>query len=176
MKNFFNSKTMRERVLMAAFILIGALWWGTSLLGRTQLLKQEWKITSADIDEQQNWLKNKTQVEQRTLKVTAQLNPAKTFNATQAFTEVNRLTQGMEVTIGETRTERSENFAMHSLQVTIRKVGMPSLIKFYLELSQKAPYLGIDKCSISMDRANPGQVNAAIRIYSVEMLTPVAAK
>ena len=176
MKTFFNSKSIRERVLMSAFLLIAVALWGTSLLGRTRLLQTEWKTTSQDIAEQLDWLKNKAQVENRTAKVTAQLDPTKTFNATQAFAEVNRLAQGMPVEMGATRTERTENFAMHSLQVTIRRTDLKQLIKFYLDLSQKAPYLGIDQCSLSLDRANPGQVNAVFRIYSVEVLTPLVVK
>jgi hypothetical protein len=53
-------------------------------------------------------------------------------------------------------------------------VGLEPLLRFYKELSQKAPYLGIDQCAVSTDRSTPGQINAVFRIYSVEV--PHSAK
>jgi hypothetical protein len=110
------------------------------------------------------------EVAERMAAVGRKLDPNRTLNAAQAFAEINRLTQGMSVEMGAQRTERSENFAMHSLQVTIRKAGMDTLIPFYKELSARSPYLGIEQCSLSTDRAAPGELNAVFRIYSVEVL------
>ena len=173
MKTFFNTKTLRERVLMTACMLIAVAWWGSSVLGRAQLLQVEWKTTAADLNDQVKWLKNKPQVDQRLAKITAQLDPKRTLNASEAFAEIDRLTQGMPKEIGQQKTERSENFAMNSLQVTFRRVGLEPLLKgFYRELSRKAPYLGIDQCSITVDRAAPGQFNAVFKVYSVEVVRP----
>jgi len=174
MKSFFNTKTMRERVLMTACMLIAVVWWGSSLLGRSRVLQVDWRSSNMELDEQQNWLKNKAQVDQRMTKITAQLDPKRTLNASEAFAEIDRLTQGMHGEIGQQRTERTENFAMNNLQVTFRRIGFEPLLKFYKELSLKAPYLGIDKCSISVDRAAPGQINAVFQIYSVEIVRPSA--
>lgn len=176
MKSFFNSKTIRERVLMALFLLIAVAWWGNSLLARTRTLKVDWQATNAEVEEQLNWLKQKDQVAARTSKATAQLDPSRTLNATAAYVEVNKLAQGLTVEMGAVRTDRTENFALHSFQVTIRRTGLAPLAKFYEELSNKAPYLGIDKCSLSMDRASPGQVNVVFQVYSVEVLSSSATK
>ncbi len=170
MKTFFNTKSIRERVLMTALLLIAVLLWGSSLLGRSRTVRSDWAATAEDIKEQQTWLGKKSQVKERTEKITTLLVPSRTYNATQALAEINRLAQGLSPDIGAPRTDHTENFDMHSLQVTFRKIGLESLLKFYQELSKKVPYLGIDNCSISSDRAAPGQVNAVFRIYSVEVL------
>lgn len=172
MKNFFNTKTVRERVLMTAFILFAVAWWGSSLLGRTRTFRTDWQTTASDGQDQLNWFNEKSRVAERTAKATAQLDPSRTLNAAQAFAEINRMGQGLSLEMGAQRTERTENFAMHSLQVTIRRAGLDSLLKFYQELGKRRPYLGIDQCSISTERASPGQINAVFRIYSVEVLRP----
>ena len=171
MKTFFNTKSIRERVLMTGLLLVAVVMWGSSLLGRTRQFQMEWKSSAVELDEQLTWLKNKAQVEERTAKVTAQLDPSRTLNNTQAFAEVNRLAQGLSPEIGGQRTDRTENFAMHSLQVTIRRTSEEPLYKFYLELSKRVPYLVIDQCTISVDRSAPGQRTAVFRIYSVEVLS-----
>jgi hypothetical protein len=172
MKNFFNTKSIRERVLMTGLLLIAMMVWGSSLLGRTRLFKTEWQTSAVERDEQLTWMNNKAQVEERTAKATAQLDPSRTLNAARAFSEVNQLAQGLSPEIGSPRTDPTENFAMHSFQVTIRRTDLRQLGKFYLGLNQKAPYLGIDQCTISLDRATPGQLSAVFRIYSVEVLSP----
>lgn len=174
MKKFFNAKSIRERVLMTAFLLIAVVTWGTSLLGRTRLLQSEYSVTGAELADQITWLKNKAQVDERTKKVTAQLDPGKTFNATQAFAEVNRLAQGLPVEMGQARTVGKANFAVNNLQVTIRRIDWKPLLKFYADLSSKAPYLGIESCSFALDRGAPGLFTVVLRIYSVEVLKPAA--
>ena len=173
MKTFFNTKSVRERVLMTALLLIAMATWGSSLLGRTRQFQLEWTSSSMELSEQLTTLQSKAQVDERTAKVTAELDPKQTLNSAEAFAEVSRLAQGLPAEIGAQRTDRTENFAMNSLQVKIRRVGLEPLLKFYKELRLKGPYLNIDQCSISVDRAAPGQINADFRIYSVEVLSPV---
>ena len=172
MKTFFNAKSIRERVLMTAFFLVAVVWWGATLLGRTNALQVAWKSTAEDVADQMNWFNNRAQVAARTAKITAQLDPNRTLNAAEAYAEINRLAQGLPLEMGAQHTEPTESFAMHSFQVTIRRTSLEPLLKFYRDLSQKAPYLGIDQCSISTERSAPGLVNAVFRIYSVEVLRP----
>ena len=36
MKKFFNSRLLRERLLLLAFALIGATWWGAEIVTRAR--------------------------------------------------------------------------------------------------------------------------------------------
>ncbi len=168
MKKFYNSKLLRERVLLLLFLVIGVLWWGTALIGRVRQNVQAWKSVVADAGIQQMWLGQGASVGERTAQVAKQLDAARTMNAAQAYAEVNRLAQGLPLEMGAQRTERTDNFALHSLQVTFRRTDMASLLRFYEGIVSRAPYLGIDQCTLSVDRASPGQLNAVFRIYSVE--------
>ncbi|HEY8995461.1 MAG TPA: hypothetical protein VIM71_12405 [Lacunisphaera sp.] len=168
MKNFYNTKSLRERLLMLGFLLIGVLWWGSALAGRARINVAAWQSASRDAEVQRLWLAQESDVGARTASVASQLDAGRTMNASQAFAEVDRLAQGLPHEMGGQRSDRTDNFALHSLQITFRRVDMAGLIRFYEGVAARAPYLGIDQCTVSADRASPGMVNVVFRVYSVE--------
>lgn len=176
MKRFFNSRLLRERLLMLVFVGLGALWWGAEIITRVRGNVQAWQSLAEDAKVQRLWLAQETTVAQRTSELAGQLDAGKTMTATQAFAEVNRLAQGLPVEMGAQRTDRTEYFSLHSLQVTFRRVDMAGLLRFYEGVMSRAPYVGIDQCSLSADRASPGMLNAVFRVYAVEAMKPDAGK
>lgn len=172
MRNFYNTKSLRERLLMLGFLLIGVLWWGSALAGRVRLNVAAWQSASRDAEVQRMWLAQESAVGARTASVASQLDASRTMNASQAFAEVDRLAQGLPHEMGGQRSDRTDNFAIHSLQVTFRRVDMAGLLRFYEGVAARAPYLGIDQCTVSADRASPGMVNVVFRVYSVEAIRP----
>jgi len=166
--DFYNGRLLRERVLLLVFLAIGVLWWGSALVGRVRQDVQTWGSLSRDKDTQRQWLAKGASVDERTALVAKQLDPAQTMNATQAYAEISRLAAGLPLEMGAQHTDRTDNFALHSLQVTFRRTDLPALIRFYEGIAARSPYLGIDQCTISVDRATPGLLNAVFRIYSVE--------
>lgn len=168
MRNFYNSKLLRERVLLLVFLVIGVLWWGPALAGRFGQNVQAWRSVAQEGEIQREWLDRSTSIGERTAQMTQTLDRAKTLNAAQAYGEVSRLAAGLPLEMGAQRTERTDNFALHSLQVTFRRTDMAALLRFYEGVVARAPYLGVEQCTISVERATPGQLNAVFRIYSVE--------
>jgi hypothetical protein len=157
---------------MAGFSLVVMLWWGSTLLGRVRVLQVDWSTTAADLQDQTNWLNEKDRVAERLAKVTVKLDPSLTLDAAKAFAEVQRLAQGFPAEVVANRTERTENLAINNLQVTIKSVGMDSMVKFYEALSLKAPYLGIEKFSLAAIRGTPGYGTVVFNIYAIEIVTP----
>ena len=168
MKNFYNERLLRERVLLLVFLGIGVLWWGTALIGRVRQNLQVWHSITQEAEIQRLWLAKGASVGERTAQVARQLDAGRTLNAAQAYAEVSRIAQGLPLEMGAQRTDRTDNFALHSLQVTFRRTDLASLVRFYEGVAARAPYLGIDQCTISAERATPGMINAVFRIYSVE--------
>lgn len=174
MRNYYNGRLLRERVLLLVFLGIGVLWWGTALAGRLRQNLQTWRSVSQEREIQQLWLAKGASVGERTALLAKQLDSARTMNATQAYAEVSRLAAGLPLEMGAQHTERTDNFALHSLQVTFRRTDMTALVRFYEGLSARAPFLGVEQFTISSDRATPGLVNAVFRIYSVEAVAAAA--
>lgn len=172
MKNYFQNRTMRERVLLLIFALIGFGWWAPVALGRFGVLRREWKEYRIERETQELWFSRRAEIETRAAAAARTLDPSKTLDASQAFAELSRMTSGLTAEIGSQRTQQSEQFALNNVQVTIRRADIGGLLRFYEQLVARAPYLGIEQCTISQDRANPGLLSAVFRVYSIEGLPP----
>ncbi len=172
MKSFFVAKSLRERVLLLALVGLALAWWGTSILGRLNLTRRDWLSLVAERTEQSLWLKNRNAIAEQAAVAAKQLDPARTLDATQLLAELNQYASGLNAEIGAQRTERTSGFAMHSLQVNLRRVDLPGLLRFYQSLAARTPYIGIEQCSLTVDRANPGLLNASFRISAVQAIKP----
>lgn len=174
MKRFFLQRSGRERTLILLFSIIALAWWGTSLAGRTRAFFRNWQSVKAEGEAQQLWLNNRDAIFARVTAAGRTLDPAKALDSAQSFAELNKMLRGLNAELGSQRTDRTEQFALHSVQVNIRQAGLAAILKFYEQLSARAPYLGIDQCTLATDRTNPGLLNASFRIYSIEVVTSSA--
>jgi hypothetical protein len=171
MKAFFLGRVLREKVLLLTFAVLALLIWAGQWSGRGQRLWDDWRTTRAELAAQQIWLQNGAAIDAKAAATTKSLEPARTLNATQLVGELNTLASaaGLSADISAQRTERTSQFAFHTVQVNLRRADLASLVRFYRELSQRSPYIGLEQFSVAIDRANPGQLNASFRISSAEL-------
>lgn len=172
MKKFYQTRSLRERVLLLVFALIGFGWWAPVALGRLGLLRHEISEYRVESETQQLWLSRRAEIETRAAAAGRTLEPAKMLNASQAFSELSRMTSGLNPEIVAGKTQQSDQFALNNIQVTIRRAEPRGLLDFYGQLAARAPYLGIEQSILSADRANPGMINAVFKVYSIEALPP----
>ncbi|MEO6994890.1 MAG: hypothetical protein ABI273_14880 [Lacunisphaera sp.] len=172
MKKFFQNRSLRERLLILVFALIGFSWWAPVAVRRLGVFRQEFSNYRTDHEIQQLWLSRRTEIETHAATVARTLEPTKMLDASQAFRELSRMTSGLTPEIVSGKTLQSDQFALNNIQVTIRRADIASLVNFYTELSARAPYLGIEQCVLSADRASPGLINAVFHVYSIESLPP----
>ncbi len=171
MKAFFLGRALREKILLLTFTLLVLLIWVGRGLGRSRALWEGLRTARAELATQQVWQKNRVAIEARAAGATQSLDPAKTINATRLLGELNTLaTQaGLNADIGSQRTERTDQFAFHSVQMNVRRADLATVLKFYTELSKRSPYIALEQCTLAVDRANPGQLNASFRVVAVEL-------
>lgn len=171
MKAFFMRRALREKVLLLAFAALALFLWAGRELGRSRTLWENWRNTRAELAAQQVWLQTGAAIDARAAAATQKLEPARTLNATRLVGELNALASsaGLTADISAQRTDRANQFAFHSVQVTFRRTELPALLKFYRELSKRSPYIGLEQFSLGADRANAGQLNASFRIGSPEL-------
>ena len=67
-------------------------------------------------------------------------------------------------------TDRTSLFSINSVQFSLRNTDWDSLKRFYLELSQRSPYIGIEQFSLTVNPANPTLLTATLRVSSVEIV------
>ena len=67
-------------------------------------------------------------------------------------------------------TERTSQFAVNTVQFSLRNTDWESLKRFYLELSRRSPYIGLEQFSLTVTPGNPTLLNAMLRVSSVEIV------
>jgi hypothetical protein len=171
MKELFLQRSWREKGLLLAFAALLLLIWAGQLAERGRKRWDDGRRLQTERATQTVWLQNRAAIEAKAAAAMKSLEPGQTLNAARLVGELNTLAgrAGLAVDITAQRTEDSDQFAFHAVQVNFRRTDLAALLRFYTELSQRSPYLGLEQCVIVADRANPAQLNASFRVVSVEL-------
>jgi hypothetical protein len=172
LRAFFLGRLLREKLLLVVIVVLGALMLLSNFSGRVARAWRAQHATAVTLTDQAQWLANRATIESGAGKAVKNLDPAKTLDDTQLVGELNGLAraQGLRFTSDTPRTERSGQFAVHTVQFNLLKMDWESLKRFYLELTKRSPYIGIEQFSLQAERANPGLLNASLRVSSVEIV------
>ncbi len=172
MKAFFLSRLLREKILLLAFTLLGAAIWLSGVGERVGAQVRAVRMTSTDLDVQQRWLLQRERIEKEAKLAIEHLDPSRSFDSVRLQGELNTLARAAGLAnydVSDSRTVRSSQFAVHSVQFSARNAEIGALIKFYQALAQRAPYLGLEQFALASNRANSAQLTASWRVTSVEI-------
>jgi hypothetical protein len=172
MKAFFLSRLLREKILLLVFTLLGAAIWLSGVGERVSAQVSAIRVTSTDLEVQQRWLLQRERIAREAALAIEHLDPSRSFDSVRLQGELNTLARAAELSnydVSDSRTVRSSQFSVHSVQFSARNVDMGSLITFYQSLAQRAPYLGLEQFALARNRANPTQLTASWRVTSVEI-------
>jgi hypothetical protein len=175
-KAWFLSRLLREKALVLALLVIGALIWMSAAGERLGSALRGFRGAQSTLATQQVWLDARPQIEEAAAAAVQNLDPAKTYDSTFLVAEIMAIAgrAGLAVNTEPPRTQRSPQFSVHTVQVTTRRAELGALLRFYQELASKAPYLGLEQISLQGDRGNPGMINATFQVASVELLREAA--
>lgn len=172
LRAFFLQRLLREKMLLVAFALIGVLMWLSSYSKRAGVFWRAQASTTSSLKEQQRWLDNRKTLEESARKAAQSLDAAKTLDASRLLATVGTIASeaGLRVTAsGQQTNDSSGQIAVHTLPYNINRADWDSLKKFYLGISAKSPYIGLESFALSSDRANPSQLNLSVKLTSVEV-------
>lgn len=172
LRAFFLGRLLREKLLLVVFALLGVLMWLSGYGKRFGAFWREQRSTTVALADQQRWLDNRKALEDAAQKAASRLDAAKTLDGTRLLAAVNALAAeaGLHNTSGSGATDQSNGqVSIHTLPYTINRADWDSLKKFYIALSARSPYIGIEKFALTADRANPAQLNLALTVTSVEI-------
>jgi hypothetical protein len=168
----FLARHLREKALLTFLALAVAAIWMSSLGGRVSRFISSAKLTSAALAEQTRWLSDKASIEASAQVAASRLDPVKTLDTTRLLAEVAQIASdaGLKnTTSGDTKDLSNGQFSIHTLQFNVTKVDWEALKTFYLALSKRSPYIGIEQFSVQVDRANPTLLGANFQLSSVEI-------
>ena len=174
MKGFFFTRHLREKLLLVALLALGAATWLTGLARRGRTFWMEWRATSIVLATQQQWLDNRASIEAAAAKAIEHLDPARTFSSPRLLGELSMIADQIGVRSNTSSeilgTERTSQFAVNTVQFSLRNTDWESLKRFYLELSRRSPYLGIEQFSLTVSPGNPALLNVMLRVSSIEIM------
>ncbi|MBI4624857.1 MAG: hypothetical protein HY736_16780 [Verrucomicrobia bacterium] len=174
LRAFFLGRLLREKLLLVAFIGLGMLWWLSSFGAQVTRFWRSQGATTAALKEQEFWITNRAIIDASAQKAASRLVPEKTLDATRLVNAVNQaaaeagLRSNQYNSTGGT-DETNEQFTIHSLNYQVTGADYGALLKFYLNLQQRAPYIGIGTFALSSTRANPTLLNLQLKVSSVEV-------
>lgn len=176
-KAWFLSRLFREKLLVLALVVAGAVIWLSSASDHLKAKLAGFRLAEQTLATQQVWIDAGPKIKEAAEAAVKNLDPSKTYNSTFLVSKIIGIANrsGLTVNTDPPRTQRSPQFSVHTVQVTTRRAELPSLIRFYQELASEAPYLGLEQVQIQGDRSNPGMVNATLQVASVELVREGAA-
>ena len=171
-KAFFLSRLLREKLLLVTIAVLGVLMLLSNFGGRVARSWRAQHATTMALAEQQQWLANRATIEEGARRAGQNLDPTRTLDDTRLIGELNALAraQGLRFASESPRTERSGQFAVHTVQFNLLKMDWEALKRFYLELTKRSPYISIEQFTLQSERANPAVLNASLKVSSVEIV------
>lgn len=173
LKSLFLSRALREKVLLLLFVGFGAVIWASAVSDRARVLALDVRRASADLTEQNLWLERREAIQAEADAAVRNLDPSRTYNGVRLSAELSALATKAGVaanaTSGGLDTKRTAQFAVHTIEFNLRGVAWADLLTFYAALSERAPYIGIEEFALAADRNNPANLNATLRVSSVEI-------
>lgn len=173
LKAFFLSRLLREKVMLVLFVALGAVMWIASFSGRGLRAWSGFRATNSELAQQKQWLGSRDAIEAAAVQAVTNLDPAQTLDDTRLVGELSALARehNLKFSSDTPQTERTANFAVHTVQVTLPRADFYVLWRFYSALARRSPYIGITQLSLVADRASDGALlNASLRVSSVEVI------
>lgn len=172
LRALFLGRLLREKLLLVVFALLGVLMWLSGYGKRVGSFWREQRSTGVNLVEQQRWLNNKKVIEESAKKAADRLDAARTLDGTRLLAAVAALATeaNLKNTVSGAQTNQSNGqFSVHTLTYTVNRADWDSLKKFYLALSARSPYIGIERFTLGADRTDPNMLTLQLVVSSVEI-------
>jgi len=172
LKTFFIGRLLREKLMLVLFVGLGAVMWASNFSSRASRAWRAHRTVTNELAEQKQWLTNRVAIENAAVEAVKNLDPSKTLDDTRLVGDLSALARdhNLRFTNDTPQTERSGQFAVHTVQFTIARGEWEALRRFYTAIARRSPYIGIEQLSLTADRVNPNQINASFRVSSVETI------
>lgn len=171
MRHLFLARPRSQRLLVAAGLLAIGVIWLDAAGSRVAAAWSEASGTRAERGMQSEWLARAAAIEAESAKAKEGLGSGKGYDAARLVAEAADLLAqaGLTANTDPPRTQRSGPFALHSVQLTLRRTDLPSLLRLYALVKPRAPYLAVGAVQIQADRSGNGAVSARIQLTAVEL-------
>lgn len=171
MRHLFLARPRAQRILIAAAALAVGLIWLDAAATRAAAGWATAAEAREERDQQSEWLAREATIEADAAKAKEGLGEGKGYDAARLVaTAAELLSQaGIAGNTDPPKTQRSGPFALHSVQLTLRRTDLPSLLRLYALVRPRSPYLAIGAVQLQADRSGNGAVSARLQLTAVEL-------
>jgi hypothetical protein len=148
LRAFFLGRSLREEIMVVAFILLIFGWWFSRFEARAAGFLHETKQTTSELNSQAQWLSKES---------ASRFDASRTLNSTALLTEAHNLASeaGLPTPSGDLDPDESNGqFSVHTLRFQIQRADWTSLQNFFLALEKRHPYIGVEQFDLRVDKAS----------------------
>src|SRR5215218_510986 len=140
LKAFFLTRLLREKLMLVLFVALGAVMWLANFSGRGSRAWVEYRTTRNELAQQHQWLTSRDAIEAAAVQAVKNLDPAQTLDDTRLVGELQTLARehSLKFNNDAPQTERTSNFAVHTVQVTMPRADWEVLYSFYVAVAKRS--------------------------------------
>ena len=171
LRSLFSAISLRERVLLAAFIWTLLLVWFVMLWGSLRSERVVYLIQKTRAEEFEHTLSQADDAERELQQARSGLDPNRTFSASQLSERLDSMARetGVSFTISSPDTQESDIFSYHSVRLAIRQAHIEKLIELDSKLKKESPYITLNTFQITAQRRDPRLLDATFELSSFEL-------
>lgn len=174
MIKMLQSISVRERVMLGAFIIVMLLIWGSSLLDRWETTGDELSDVRKEVKQQKIWIDSEPMFQAQLNDTMAGLDTVEMMDANEltAFVDSYAREHQLKHEMSNPTVKSGKIYTRSTIRVTLRNISLKSLIEFQLQVNAKQPYISMDALALAANRADPRLLNARISLTAL-MVNPI---
>ena len=172
MRSFLLKRTWRERILVLVLLAVLAGLWLVNFSGRLSSWEARRDGASSEGERQAMWRAQSGDIEARLASGLAQVQGGRSMGAAQFAGSLDGLVRKHRFSfrLDAPSTERRPPVAIHTITLSLEKAEIGAIVAMITELRSTMPLVNVEQLTLSADRRNPVQLDARMRLSSLEIL------
>lgn len=171
-RQFFFSLSLRERLLLTAFIWVLVLAWLLGLMDSYGETTREFRSNKQTINNFEQILEQSEIVELMLKEAREGLDSSRTFSGSQLVGHLDRLARDADLSsfdLNVPSTQETELFSFHTVRLNIKNTQIQDLIAFDRQIKEEAPYIALTRFELVANRRDPRYLDAIFELASFEL-------
>lgn len=173
MRPYFNQLSLREKILLSAFIWVLIGIFATMALKQSGQHWKQWQSARNTKQVQALILAREANYDARFALITQRFDSQYTLDETELRNRLEAICKevGVDYTLTSGTPKQEGNFSLFEVVVYLNRVEMPGLLAFYNGTLESAPYMRLDALTLSPGGNTPEMLSAKFVFKSFEMET-----
>lgn len=174
MIRIIQSLSVRERVMLLAFIIVCLLIWASSLSKRWEASGEVLREARKTVKQQEIWLKSEPLFQAQLEQTLARLDADKMLNGRELTALVDSYAREHQLKhdIGALQDKKGSVYSRATITVSFRNISLKDLVELQLHLDKQRPYVAVEGMAITANRTDPRLLNAKLRLTSLSVNSP----